>query len=105
MSLKIPAPLQRWRLLLGEAAQQSLGGLDGEIASAEAVDTIYGMIKRGLPDLGDEEEPLTDEKVSRARRITSRQGNAGLTITMSAPSCRSSSISRIASSPCDTAIW
>jgi protein phosphatase len=45
------------------------GHAAGEIASAEAVDTIYGMIKRGIPDLGEETEPLTDDKISRARRL------------------------------------
>jgi serine/threonine protein phosphatase PrpC len=45
------------------------GHAAGEIASAEAVDTIYGMVKRGLADLGSEEEPLTDDIISRARRL------------------------------------
>ena len=36
------------------------GHAAGEIASAEAVDTIYDMFKRGLPALGREESPLTD---------------------------------------------
>jgi protein phosphatase len=45
------------------------GHAAGEVASAEAVDTIYGMVKRGLPDLGEESEPLTDDKISRARRL------------------------------------
>lgn len=45
------------------------GHAAGEVASAEAVDTIYGMIKRGLPQLGPEEEPLTEEKVATARRL------------------------------------
>jgi protein phosphatase len=45
------------------------GHAAGEIASAEAVDTIYGMVKRGMTNLGDESEPLTDEKISRARRL------------------------------------
>jgi protein phosphatase len=45
------------------------GHAAGEIASAEAVDTIYGMIKRGIPDLGAEGEPLTDDIISRARRL------------------------------------
>ena len=45
------------------------GHAAGEVASAEAVDTIFGMIKRGLSDLGPEDEPLTDDKISRARRL------------------------------------
>jgi serine/threonine protein phosphatase PrpC len=45
------------------------GHAAGEVASAEAVDTIYGMVKRGIASLGDESEPLTEEKVSQARRI------------------------------------
>jgi protein phosphatase len=45
------------------------GHAAGEIASAEAVDTIFGMVKRGLDTLGPEDEPLTDEKISRARRL------------------------------------
>ncbi|MEZ4443601.1 MAG: PP2C family serine/threonine-protein phosphatase [Polyangiaceae bacterium] len=45
------------------------GHAAGEIASAEAVDTVFGMIKRGLPDLGSEDDPLTEDVVSRARRI------------------------------------
>jgi protein phosphatase len=45
------------------------GHAAGEIASAEAVDTIFGMVKRGLHDLGPESEPLTEEKISKARRL------------------------------------
>jgi protein phosphatase len=45
------------------------GHAAGEVASAEAVDTIYGMVKRGLPQLGPEEDALTEEKVATARRI------------------------------------
>ncbi|HHH11323.1 MAG TPA: serine/threonine-protein phosphatase [Sorangium sp.] len=45
------------------------GHAAGEIASAEAVDTIYGMFKRGLPALGSEDEPLTDDTISAARRL------------------------------------
>ena len=42
---------------------------------------------------------------SRTRRITSRYGIAGLTITMSAPSSMSSSTSRMASLPLAGSIW
>lgn len=64
MSLKIPAPLQRWRLLLGEAAQQSLGGLDAEIASADAaLEWLYGRdperARRGERSGGDGASQLT----------------------------------------------
>jgi len=45
------------------------GHAAGEVASAEAVDTIFGMVKRGLADLGSEDEPLTDETISHARRL------------------------------------
>lgn len=45
------------------------GHAAGEVASSEAVDTIFGMVKRGLAQLGPQEEPLTDDKVSRARRV------------------------------------
>jgi protein phosphatase len=45
------------------------GHAAGEVASAEAVDTIYGMIKRGLLQLGPEDEPLTEDKISNARRL------------------------------------
>ena len=45
------------------------GHAAGEVASAEAVDTIFGMIKRGLPQLGPEDEPLTEEKVATGRRL------------------------------------
>jgi len=45
------------------------GHAAGEVASTEAVDTIFGMVKRGIQTLGPEEEPLTDEKISKARRL------------------------------------
>jgi protein phosphatase len=45
------------------------GHAAGEVASAEAVDTIFGMIKRGLPTLGPENEPVTPDKISKARRL------------------------------------
>ncbi len=45
------------------------GHAAGEVASAEAVDTVYGMLKRGIPSLGPEVEDLTEEKVSKARRL------------------------------------
>jgi len=52
------------------AVADGMGGhAAGEVASAEAVDTIFGMVKRGLPSLGPEGEPLTEEKISKARRL------------------------------------
>jgi Mg-chelatase subunit ChlD len=42
-SLNLPSPIQRWRLLLGEAAQESLGGLSGHAQSADAaLEWLYG---------------------------------------------------------------
>ena len=47
-----------------------MGGLSaGEVASQEAVDTIYGMVKRGRTKLGPESDPLTEEIISKARRL------------------------------------
>lgn len=41
--LRIPAPLTRWRLLLGEAAQHACGALEGDAAAADAaLDWLYG---------------------------------------------------------------
>jgi protein phosphatase len=45
------------------------GHAAGEVASQEAVDTIMGMVKRGLAKLGAEDEPLTAEKVTAGRRL------------------------------------
>lgn len=45
------------------------GHAAGEVASAEAVDTIFGMVKRGLADLGGDDDPLTEDIISRARRL------------------------------------
>ena len=45
------------------------GHAAGEVASAEAVDTIYGMVKRGLVNLGPESDPLTEDTISKARRL------------------------------------
>ena len=45
------------------------GHAAGEVASSEAVDTIFGMVKRGLTQLGSDDEPLTDDKISMARRV------------------------------------
>ncbi|AUX25604.1 protein phosphatase [Sorangium cellulosum] len=45
------------------------GHAAGEVASAEAVETIYGMVKRGLPAIGDRDEPLTQPKARAVLRI------------------------------------
>jgi protein phosphatase len=45
------------------------GHAAGEVASAEAVETIYGMVKRGLPAIGDPDEPLTQAKARAVLRI------------------------------------
>ncbi len=45
------------------------GHAAGEVASAEAVETVYGMVKRGLPALGDLDEPLTQPKARAVLRI------------------------------------
>lgn len=45
------------------------GHAAGEVASAEAVETVYGMVKRGLPSLGDLEEPLTQDRARTVCRL------------------------------------
>ncbi|WP_437631866.1 PP2C family protein-serine/threonine phosphatase [Sorangium sp. So ce854] len=45
------------------------GHAAGEVASAEAVETIYGMVKRGLPAIGDPDEPLTQPRARAVLRI------------------------------------
>jgi protein phosphatase len=45
------------------------GHAAGEVASQEAVETVYGMVKRGVEELGDRDEPLTEEKSRAACRI------------------------------------
>jgi len=43
MSLDIPDPLQRWRLLLGDPAEAACGGLSAEAQAADAaLDWLYG---------------------------------------------------------------
>ncbi len=43
MSLDIPDPLQRWRLLLGDPAERACGGLSAEAQAADAaLDWLYG---------------------------------------------------------------
>jgi protein phosphatase len=45
------------------------GHAAGEVASQEAVETVYGMVKRSLDELGDREEPLDEERSRAACRI------------------------------------
>lgn len=45
------------------------GHAAGEVASSEAVDAIYGMIKRGVAKLGDLNEPINDERARAACRL------------------------------------
>lgn len=45
------------------------GHAAGEVASAEAVETIYGMVKRSLPAIGDLDEPLTQPRARAVLRI------------------------------------
>src|SRR5262245_3303272 len=45
------------------------GHAAGEVASQEAVETVFGMVKRGIGELGDREEPLNEERSRAACRI------------------------------------
>lgn len=45
------------------------GHAAGEVASAEAVDAIHGMIRRGIAALGDPAEPMTEQKARAACRL------------------------------------
>ena len=45
------------------------GHAAGEVASQEAVETVYGMVKRGLRDLAVLDDPLTDEEARAACRL------------------------------------
>ncbi len=45
------------------------GHAGGEIASAEAVDTVHGMVRRGLPGLGSIDGELGEEQARLACRI------------------------------------
>lgn len=45
------------------------GHAAGEVASAEAVDTVYGMVKRGLETMPDLRGPLSTERVRAACRL------------------------------------
>lgn len=53
MTLQIPAPLERWRLLLGEAAESTCGGLGADAMAADAaLEWLYGRD----PDRGARDE-------------------------------------------------
>jgi protein phosphatase len=45
------------------------GHAAGEVASAEAVETVYGMVKRGLRGLGDLDTPLTPDRARAVCRL------------------------------------
>src|SRR5688572_21766234 len=45
------------------------GHAAGEVASSEAVDTVHGMVKRGLNAIGDQAEPLTEARARAACRV------------------------------------
>jgi protein phosphatase len=45
------------------------GHAAGEVASQEAVDTVYGMIKRGIVNLHELEDPVQEEDVRAACRL------------------------------------
>ncbi len=45
------------------------GHAAGEVASQEAVDTVYGMVKRGVADLRELYDPLDDDEVRKACRL------------------------------------
>jgi serine/threonine protein phosphatase PrpC len=45
------------------------GHAAGEVASAEAVDTVHGMIKRDLALLGDLAQALDEDRLRMARRL------------------------------------
>jgi protein phosphatase len=45
------------------------GHAAGEVASAEAVETVYGMVKRGLRAFGDLDTPLTPDRARAVCRL------------------------------------
>src|SRR5262245_19739049 len=45
------------------------GHAAGEVASGEAVDTVYGMVKRGLGSIVDSRAPLTEQRARAACRV------------------------------------
>lgn len=45
------------------------GHAAGETASSEAVETVFNMVKRGLPNLGDPKVPLTEDRLRAICRL------------------------------------
>ena len=45
------------------------GHAAGEVASQEAVETVYGMVKRGIGNLHELADPLVEEDVRAASRL------------------------------------
>ena len=45
------------------------GHAAGEVASTEAVDTVHGMVRRGLSTIGDVAQPLTEARARAACRV------------------------------------
>jgi protein phosphatase len=45
------------------------GHAAGEVASSEAVETVFGMVKRGLGAIGDAAEPLSEPRARAACRV------------------------------------
>ncbi len=70
-----PRPLNQdwlhWDLELGLfVVADGMGGhAAGEIASQEAVETVYGMVKRGIGNLHELADPLVEEDVRAAMAI------------------------------------
>jgi protein phosphatase len=76
------------------------GHAAGEVASSEAVDTVHGMVKRDLANIGDRSRPLDEDQLRIARRLLEsaiqaatymvhalsevEQGRAGMGTTISA---------------------
>lgn len=45
------------------------GHAAGDVASAEAVDTVYGMVKRGIHALGDVTKPIDEQRAKIVKRL------------------------------------
>ena len=64
MSLSVPEPLVRWRLLLGESSESMLGGLSGEVAAADAaLNWLYGRDPE-LAERGERQAGLGESALS-----------------------------------------
>ena len=57
------------RLGLYVVADGMGGHAAGEVASQEAVETVYGMVKRGVKDLGVLVDPLDEQVARKAQRL------------------------------------